>query len=246
MKRLTHAELAAAQERQDWTVLWEQALPLVKLVVGRMARSASERAGDDTLQEGMLIAGEAMRTWKPLECAYSTHVCNRVRWDLLRARSEDHNAGIGSYKQRPAVFSLADSRDGMFGFGANPEGDQGEDEDDGTFDAGLTYDGVRRPSGQYDGGGFTPEGFGDPADEADRQRTEERLRGAVDHLPSRMRGVVVAVMGLDGSPPETLRAYSERTGVARSTAWNVLSRATKTLGQMRPVFHHIKYGSKKT
>jgi|ADGO01.1.fsa_nt_gi hypothetical protein len=82
MKKLTHAELAAAQERGDWDLLWAQAMPLVKMVVGRMGRNGSVRsedADDDLLQQGMLIAGDAMRAWRPLECAFSTHITNRVR-----------------------------------------------------------------------------------------------------------------------------------------------------------------------
>lgn len=244
MGRLTHTELAEAHGRAQWAVLWEHAIPLVKMTVGRMARgnkAAAPDAFEEMLQEGYLIAGSALRSWDPIECAYSTHITNTVRWQLISHLGETRNHGIGSHAQKPAVLNLCDSRDGMFGFGSDEHTE--EDEDDGTFDAALTYEGVLRPSGQYDGYGSAPRDLGNPADEADLQRQEEAIRQAVESLPQDQRLLVQALMGFDEAPM-TVRQYAKWAGIPSSTIGNRLLRAIDVLRQKLPNFHHNKYGSK--
>jgi hypothetical protein len=175
--RLTHSQLAAAQDRGDWTLLWRQVESTVKLVVGRMARNNAIRAEDveDMQQEGMLIAGEAVKTWRPFECALPTHVGNQVRWRLIEFSGRERNHGIGSHEQQAAVLSTED----RFGSPTSTVtwhwGDEDEDEASSFGDA-LTYEGVIKWTGQYDGGGHAPEGFGDPGDEADRLSQQEAVR----------------------------------------------------------------------
>lgn len=247
--RLTHTELAEAHGRADWRVLWEHAIPLVKMTVGRMARSKEMRRDvtDDLMQEGMLIAGEAMRTWDPVECAYSTHITRKVGWGTLETLTKRHNGGIGGKDQRPALFSLGDSRDGMFGLGADPDGEQGEDEDDGTFEAGLTYAGVRRSDkkgpGQYDGMGVVPEGYADPGEEADRQQQEDTVAAAVKTLKPRDQKMIRSVFGF-GQKPEHIDAFASRTGATPRAIYRRRREVLKRLSKKLPNPHHNKYGSK--
>ncbi|HKU13523.1 MAG TPA: hypothetical protein VJQ52_03955 [Steroidobacteraceae bacterium] len=240
MKKFTHAELAAAQERGDWDLLWQQAMPLVKLVVGRMGRSGAVRNSaakpgtrdDDLLQQGMLIAGEAMRQWKPLECAFTTHIGNAVRWKLYEFLGRRHNHGIGSHVQRPAVFNTSDSRDGLYGFNS-VDYDEGDEDDDGSFEAALTYAGVIRPNGQYDGCGYTPEGFGDPSEEADKH--EQQVRAALQHLTDGERRAICAIYGI-GEPACAPSEYAAKVGVSESTLKRTLSNAKAILALRLPGF----------
>lgn len=234
MKKLTHAELAAAQERGDWALLWQQAMPLVKLTVGRMLKSKErdEDVADDMIQQGMLIAGEALRRWKPVECAFSTWITNRVRDDLLNSIAESGNGGIGSYKQKPVVLSLGDERPD-----ARADGDSEANEDDGTFEAALTYPGVVKPGGQYDGDGYVPQGFGDPSEEADVGRVAA-LRAALQHLTSDELELVNTVYGLGGGRQQTLVEYAEARHLSYITAKRRWANARAILSQHLRNFRH--------
>lgn len=207
MTKLTHAELAAAHERRDWPVLWEHAIPIVRMVVRRLFRNSAEDR-EDLEQEGMVITGTALRSWRPFECTLSTYVANQVGWALLKHRGTERNHGIGSHEQRAAVLSLGDSRDGDSAGGDSDDEDGGEQ----SFDAALTYEGVLRNSGQYDGTGVAPEGFGDPADEAEDITRSTRVLAAVESLPDFFRHAITAVYGLHPdhgpmSPAEYAAAY---------------------------------------
>lgn len=226
MKKLTHAELAAAQERGDWDLLWAQAMPLVKMVVGRMGRNGSVRsedADDDLLQQGMLIAGDAMRAWRPLECAFSTHITNRVRSDLLNYATTRANGGIGSHMQKPVVLSLLDERPDA------PRSDDGDEEEtDNTFEGALTYAGVVMPGGQYDGEGYTPEGFRDPSEEADVS-AQLAVRAALQHLTEEEQDLVCSVYGVGGGRTQTLVEYASARNIPLRTARRRMANAKEIL-----------------
>lgn len=213
MKKFTHAELAGAQERGDWDLLWVQAMPLVKLVVGRMLKEKTrdEDVTDDMVQQGMLIAGEAMRAWKPLECAFSTHITVRVRGGILNHAAEQANGGVGSMKQNPTILSLGDERPD-----ASTSGDDEEADDDGTFDAALTYAGVVMPGGQLDGDGYTPEGFGDPSEIAD-VGAQAHVRAALQHLSEPDQHLLCSVYGIGGGRPQTVTEYAVAHGIPLRT-----------------------------
>lgn len=244
MNRLSHTDLAAAHGRQQWAVLWQHAIPLVKLTVGRMARGNKQAAPDvyeDMVQEGYVVAGVALREWDPFECAFSTHIMNSVRWQLISHLGETRNHGIGSRAQKPVVLNMGDSRDGMFGFGSDEYAE--EDEDDGTFDAALTYDGVLRPSGQYDGYGSAPEGLGNPADEADRITAEAALCNALDEMSPARKEMACALYGI-GRAVEHLDAFARRKGFTGRTVYRRRRELLEYLAKKLPNFYHNKYGSK--
>lgn len=228
-KRLTHAELAGAQERGDWTLLWRQAMPLVKLVIKRMRRDGvavadSADDSDELLQQGMLIAGEQMRTWKPLECSFSTHITKTVRWYLGHALAEASNAGIGSRAQNPVILSLGDDRPGA---GSADEDD--EEGDDGSFEAALTYEGVVMPGGQHDGAGHVPEGLREPSDEADKTYLKNAVRAALQHLTEEEQDLVCAVFGLSGGKEQSLRDYAKAREIPLRTVERRLANAKAIL-----------------
>lgn len=206
-KKLTHAELADAQAHGDWPLLWQHAMPLVKLVIGRMRKDGaaqSDSADDDgeLLQQGMLIAGEAMRAWRPVECAFSTHITTRVRGGILNHAAEQANAGVGSREQKPVILSLGDERPD-----SSTSADDEDADDDGTFEAALTYAGVVMPGGQYDGDGVVPEGFGDPSEVAD-VGAQAHVRAALQHLPERDQHLLCSIYGIGGGRAQTVTEYA--------------------------------------
>lgn len=237
MKKFTHAELAAAQERGDWDLLWQQALPLVPLAIRKAKRSGAIAADDadaDLLQQGMLIAGEAVRTWKPIECALSTHVVWRVRGDLFNYVTERARGGIGSYKQRPDVLSLGDDRPNT----AKTSDIDGEDgEDDGTFDAALTYAGVVMPGGQYDGDGYVPQGFDDPSVEADCA-AKDAIRASLQHLTDEEQDLVCCVFGIGDGKTQTLVEYAAARDIPLRTARRRMAAAKEILALRLENFRH--------
>jgi RNA polymerase sigma factor (sigma-70 family) len=236
MDRLTHQELAAAKERKDWTLLWQQAMPSVKWVVRKLKQNGVEDPHGDVEQEGMLIAGEAMRTWRPIECAFSTHISNTVRYGLLKHLGRERNHGIGSHEQQAVVLSSGDARDES---GTQTEGSFDDEEtDDGSFDAALTYNGVlRRYTGQYDGMGEAPEGFGDPEEEAERAKTTEVLRAAIDDLPLLQAATVSAAHGFGGTAMP-LREYAAVAGLSYGMVQRAYAAGIRALGQKLPNSYH--------
>ena len=231
MKRLPHAELAKLKGEKNWAVLWQHAIPLVKLVVGQMTRGGTlrrEDVDDDLLQEGMLVAGRVMRTWDPVECAFSTHIKNWLRSDLLNYQQKKHNGGIGGKDRSPVILSLADQRDDA------PQSEDGEPEDDGTFEAALSYEGVVLKGSQFDGLGAAPEGYGQPDEEAGRQNLEEAVREIVEAIKDPTeRDAIVCIYGING-PAEHPNAYAERNDVTRMTVSRWLKRARQKLLQKLP------------
>jgi len=241
-KKFTHAELAEAQAAGNWTLLWQQAMPLVKLVLGRMKRGNSVKEDDadsDLLQQGMLTAGEALREWKPMECAFSTHICNAVRWKTYEYLGLKHNGGIGSHKQKPAVLSTEDSSNGCSrGAALVEDRDDGDGDVDGSFNSALTYEGVVRGSGQYDGMGVPPEGYGDPADEASKEELRQEVESALDTLPGEEQELVRSIHGW-GRFSETREQYAARVGVSVRTVTRRLGDVhTKLARRLRRLQSH--------
>jgi RNA polymerase sigma factor (sigma-70 family) len=77
--------LLLAREREDWNTLWEAAIPIVATVVDRLLwlGEVVKFDRDELIAEGNLAAGEAVRSWWPLDGAFNTHLNRRVRWHLL-------------------------------------------------------------------------------------------------------------------------------------------------------------------
>jgi RNA polymerase sigma factor (sigma-70 family) len=80
------SELRAAQAAQDWHGLWLQAVPLVKSTISRLIASGNltpEQATDDLLQEALLTAGRALRTWDPDQGAFTTWMTRAAHGAIL-------------------------------------------------------------------------------------------------------------------------------------------------------------------
>jgi len=91
---VTHSELAAALDAQRYDILWYEAVPLAKFAVGQMSRAGLVDAvhlREDLLQEAITAAGEAIRTWDPMEGAFSTWVVAAVKGALLSYVSREAN-----------------------------------------------------------------------------------------------------------------------------------------------------------
>jgi DNA-directed RNA polymerase specialized sigma24 family protein len=81
--RLTDVELEAALAAQDWKLLWDQGLTLVRPAIAVLNRSGLGFTYEqDTLQQASLIVGEVVRRWRPIEGAFSKWVLNGLCWRL--------------------------------------------------------------------------------------------------------------------------------------------------------------------
>lgn len=111
-QRLTHEELAQAHDRGDWDTLWKHAIPLTYFAVRRLVETGkvrSEFASDDMVQEGLLAAGQAVRTWDPLLGAFSTWVMPRVAGALMNHICAEAGGMVGSRAQRSEVVEFDDA-----------------------------------------------------------------------------------------------------------------------------------------
>lgn len=214
-KQWTQEELAGAKARSDFETLWQATIPLVKMQYGRMVKAGTVPGEGEWLQEAYLIAGEAMRTWDPEKGAYSTFLLSHVKQTLARRVRADSRVGItGAHDAQIRVIGIGDVRPGV-----SPDD---ETEDDGTFNAVLSYGGLverdRRPD-------FSdiPEGLGDPADEAVRLEHQARLTAALACLPPEEREALIATQ------TESQPAYAERTGIPLRTVKRRCARARNSV-----------------
>ena len=93
METISHADLWEAHDKQNWGVLWEQAVPVVQATVVRMKR-AGEAAGvdfDELVAEGNMAAGSAVREWRPIDTLFSSWVSLCVRRRLLKVIGRQRN-----------------------------------------------------------------------------------------------------------------------------------------------------------
>jgi RNA polymerase sigma factor (sigma-70 family) len=213
LKTWTQEELAVYRMLGEWDKLWEATLPLVKSEYGRMVRlghvSEPQDKGDDHwLNEGMLIAGEAMRKWDPAKGAYSTYIVSHLRTALPMAVRKDARGGITArdYGVSVSVVSLQDQRPGVDANSDDPD-------DDGTYDATLAY-------------AEAPEELGDPVEEASRIEVQTRLAVALASLPVEEREALIATQ------IEAVGAYATRTGIDPATVWRRVRRARSKVQEL--------------
>ena len=91
---MTHSELAAALDAKRYDILWFEAVPLARFAVRQMVRSGQLEGAyhrDDILQEAIAAAGEAIRTWDPIEGAFSTWVVAAVKGAVLTYIAREMN-----------------------------------------------------------------------------------------------------------------------------------------------------------
>jgi DNA-directed RNA polymerase specialized sigma24 family protein len=94
---MNHADLWAEHEKQNWGALWEMAVPVVQATVGRMKR-AGEATGvdyDELIAEGNLVAGTAVREWRPLDTLFGSWVSFCVRRKLLNVIGQQRSRDRG-------------------------------------------------------------------------------------------------------------------------------------------------------
>jgi len=110
VKKPSADELAAAHDRGDWNTLWLAARPLVKFTIKNMIRRGeidpARWIDEDLLQQGMLSAGLAVRSWNTLEGAFSTWVSTKVRGYLREFRDNAVRHGFTGQGDPPILESL--------------------------------------------------------------------------------------------------------------------------------------------
>lgn len=110
MKRPSHDELCAAHDRQDWDILWQAAIPITKFAVKSYLRNRLRRTPkwtrEDLLQEGLLAAGEAIRTWRTYEAAFSTWLSVKIVSALHNYANRATNHGVGGRDPKDDVAHI--------------------------------------------------------------------------------------------------------------------------------------------
>lgn len=112
MKLMNAEELRAAHAAQDWRVLWEQTIYIVKHSVRRLLQAgqlAPERASDDLLQEGYMAAGRAVKTWNPDLGMFSTWISHAVRGAMLDHLRREASGMIGGRDAGHLTISFEDA-----------------------------------------------------------------------------------------------------------------------------------------
>lgn len=212
MSRLTEVELQRARALEDWNALWLAADPWVKF-----AMSELHCGDDDAFQCGREAAGRAVRTWCPEKGAFSTHIKNRVRGELLKWLNAQGSAGVGSRRQARdkhiiQVISLNDP------FHPSPSfyGMTAEDalEAEGTHQDNLTYDDLD------DFESINAALIGLDA--------RGQLLAALDRLPSDESKFLREVMRHGG-----ISAFSRAVGVPQPTVSTRVTRIVKKLSDNR-------------
>lgn len=112
MKLMNAEELRAAHAAQNWRVLWEQTIYIVKHAVTRLLQAgqlAPERASDDLLQEGHMAAGKAVKTWNPDLGMFSTWISHAVRGAMLDHLRREASGMIGGRDAKLPTISFEDT-----------------------------------------------------------------------------------------------------------------------------------------
>jgi RNA polymerase sigma factor (sigma-70 family) len=200
MRKLSHEDLRAARDRQDWNTLWLQSIPLVKFSIKKMMSEGEVDpfwAREDLLQEGMLAAGLAVRSWDTIEGAFSSWVTLKVRGHLLDHLNRNATNGMGGKDADVTVASLHEIA-------------HRTEESETTRQDELAYD---------------VEVFAPPETAAEAAA----LRRLMVRLTSAEADVVARTFGLGGAEPQSLREVAEHYGVSHVMLRKRLKRAVERL-----------------
>lgn len=202
---MTHDELAAAKDRQDWDALW--------VVAEEHAKHATlalmdEEPDDDTLQEAYEAAVGAVRDWEPLENAFSTHINMRVQQRVRNHLLEIQAGGIGS--RWTVDEGIAAEHQTL----AKPIGEAADEDDDPpTWLNNLTYEAT----------GSIPAGYGDIGAELQDQHIDDEIAYILHGLDPAEVDVLRAVIMQEVGQAD----YAESTGEDQSTISRRIQKALK-------------------
>lgn len=212
--KMTHAQLAELHDAQDWAALWKQGLPAVGTALGDLLKSGSigrEDIDDDLLQEAALAAGEAIRSWSPLERKFYAHVAlgaKRAIVDLCLIRL---TGGIGS------EWTAKGGRQPAAHVSFHTENDTEADGEGVTYlQDNFTY--ADDPDG-------APGELGDPGLELQRQTAQQAATTLISTLSSEDAALIRAVV----YDETTFRDYAKLVG---RPVRNLYNKAEKILAQL--------------
>lgn len=157
------------------------------LSTGKMYCEGQEQ--EDVIQEGVLGALEAVERWAPEHGKFSTHVLNAAHGHMLRYLDRESMGGIGSDWS-----------------GSTPLARYGELDTTDIDALTATPEAIGERQTYID----PPEGFDNPAVEADRASIISRLAS----LPPQERRLICALYGI-GVPQQTAVAIEAETGISR-------------------------------
>lgn len=184
-------ELVKLYDDKDWATLWKIVTPMVKHAVRRCMREGLDPyyVRDDLMQEAYLAAWEALPRWNAFEAGLQTWIHANVRGAVLKANTREVTGMVGGRDNGGYVVSM---------HGESPD-DDGSDDEQGLVaapEALLVYKDA-------------PEGFGDPAEEADGWASV-----LLSKLPAKYRDMVRRLCGL-GVPAETQEEYARRESTTK-------------------------------
>jgi len=200
VKKYTTDELVALYDKKDWAALWKIATPMVKHAVRRCMQRGLDPyyVRDDLMQEAYLAAWACLPRWNAFEASLQTWVLSSVRIALTDANRRVAGGMIGGRDSTIAVVSMHAEVPDADDVWCNDEQELAD-----GIEATLTYK-------------EAPEGFGDPAEEVDRERL-------LLQLPEKDRDMVRRLCGV-GVPAETQSEYSAAEGLSRPAVAKRLER----------------------
>lgn len=214
LKRFTHAQLATMHDAGAWDELNEQALRHAPFAIRELKKRGAlfgESLTSDLLQEAVLAALEAVRTWQPLNCVFSTHVETVVRSTVLDKLLGGLTGGIGS--RRTVVAGRGAEHTSL---NIEVEGDREPDEIPTLQDA-LAYANTDA----------VPAGFGPPEIELQREFTMH----AVDTLMAELSSDESALMRAVYYEDQTFRDYAKIVAKHPATLHRRAQQILETLRQ---------------
>jgi len=209
--KLNHDELMLARKTESWETLWLQAVPLARLTVRRLKEHGTldpSYLNEDLLQDALLAAGEAIRSWDPRKGRFSTWVMAYTRGTLLKKVASAATGMVGGRDNGYFVTSMHGWQDTSNALELDESTEFGAE-------ATLAYE-------------EPPEGFRDPCEEVVLMQEKEQLAQLLQRLPQKYSEMLSCVYGIDGLA-ETQEEYSKRKGIPLRTVKWQLSRGLQAL-----------------
>ncbi len=208
---LTKEQLVAARAAQDWTTLWEAAIPLAKLTVRRLMEYGDldpAHSTSDLMQDALLAAGEAVRLWEPEKGAFSTWIPAYAKRRILNSIQAAATGMVGG--RQNGLFTVS-----MHGEPRVENPFRQDENRDSGIEACLVYE-------------ENPEGLRDPSVEAEVLDFVQLVRQMLESLEPEEAEMLKCLFGIGGLT-ETRESYAKHEGIPLRSLERKLAETLKKL-----------------